>query len=121
MKTIRTALALSLCLAACGAPEVSDPGPADPVDVQAAAACSAYLLDLPSFSGPLPPFPVSGAVGQCITLPAGSQFRTSSFRLAGCRVFFFDHASCGGTSYTALTSGVMPPAFDNRAVSLRFF
>ena len=90
-------------------------------DVQANLVCRAYLLDTPNFSGPLPPFPVTAGAGVCVTLPLASRNRTSSFRLAGCRARFFDGPGCTGASYTALTSGVMPLGFDNRADSLVLF
>lgn len=111
----------ALALAACGGLE---PGVGDDdgeIDRQAQAACAAYLCDNPDYSGPLAPWPVAGMAGQCINLPAASNNRTSSFRLAGCGAIFFDDANCSGASYMAATSGVMPLVFNNRTTSIRFF
>ena len=112
-------LALSLALSGCGQLDEAVPESEDGT-AQAQAVCSAYLLDNANYSGPLPPFPVNGVVGACINLAAATTNRTSSFRLAGCRVRFFDGAGCTGPSYLAATSGVMPAFMNNRASSLRF-
>ncbi|KFE66457.1 hypothetical protein [Hyalangium minutum] len=116
---------LVLSLAACGGAE-TEPEEIAPVAedgrVSAMATCYAYLLDGANFSGPsLAPFPVTGAVGECITLPLQSDNLTSSFRLAGCGAIFFDGRLCTGDSHAAPTSANMPASFDNRATSLRFY
>jgi hypothetical protein len=81
--------------------------------------CYAYLLDGPNFSGAqLAPFPVMGGMGSCVNLPAVSDNRTSSFRLASCGAKFFDGPACTGASYAAATSGNMPAWFDNRTTSV---
>lgn len=122
MKVLGSCLALSL--AACGGaelePEELAPAEGDG-EVSAQVVCYAYLLDGPNFSGAaLDPWPVTGGVGSCINLPAVSDNRTSSFRLANCKAIFFDGPACTGASYGAATSGTMPGLFDNRTTSLRF-
>jgi len=115
---------LALSLAACGGPELEseEQAPAQDGEVSAMAVCYAYLLDGLNFSGQaLDPWPVSGGVGSCINLPAVSDNRTSSFRLANCGAIFFDGPACSGPSFSAATSGNMSLQFDNRTTSLRFF
>ena len=128
MKTLRLSLMVvcSLSLAACGGSDSSSeaaPEAAEQPGVHAMATCYAYLLDGTNFSGPsLNPWPVTGAVGQCIDLPDISDNRTSSFRLANCGAVFFDGAGCTGASFAAPTSSLtMPPGFDNVVTSLRFY
>jgi hypothetical protein len=128
MKTLSLKLlgsCLMLSVAACGGvegePDELSPG-AEDREVSAMATCYAYLLDGLDFSGAqLAPFPVTGGVGQCINLPAASDNRTSSFRLANCGAIFFDRPSCAGDFHSASTSDNMPALFDNRTTSLRFF
>jgi hypothetical protein len=111
-------LALALSLTACG--QAEEAVEAEDVTVQAQAVCYAYLLDNPNFTGPLNPFPVIAGPNLCVNLPAGTTDRTSSFRLSGCKVRFFDGFNCTGAVYGASTSGVMPLGFNNRASSLIF-
>ncbi len=122
MKVLGSCLALSL--AACGGAELEpeEQAPADGAgEVSAQVVCYAYLLDGPNFSGAaLDPWPVTGGVGSCINLPAVSDNRTSSFRLANCKAVFFDGPGCTSVSHSASTSGTMPLQFDNRTTSLRF-
>jgi hypothetical protein len=126
MKVLGSCLMLSL--AACGGAEL-EPEELAPAEgestgegeVSSMVVCYAYLLDGLNFSGAaLDPWPVSGGVGSCINLPAVSDNRTSSFRLANCRAVFFDGPACTGVSYGAATSGNMPLGFDNRTTSVRF-
>lgn len=120
-RSLSLLFALPLLLAGCGQPDLGAPeaGEAEAPNFEAASSCVAYLLDQPNFSGPLNPFPVTAPAGTCFNLPLTSSDRTSSFRLAGCiHVRFFDGANCTGASHNATTSGVMPPAFDNRTTSL---
>ncbi|MDY7228588.1 hypothetical protein [Hyalangium rubrum] len=120
MKVLGSLLVLSL--AACGGTE-AEPEPLTPEEgeVSAMATCYAYLLDGANFSGAqLAPWPVTGGVGSCINLPAVSDNRTSSFRLAGCAAAFFDGPGCTGASFVAPTSANMPVGFDNLTTSLRF-
>lgn len=130
MKVLGSCLVLSL--AACGGAEL-EPEELAPAEGESAAegagegevssmvVCYAYLLDGLNFSGAtLDPWPVSGGVGSCINLPAVSDNRTSSFRLANCKAVFFDGPACTGVSYGAATSGNMPLGFDNRTTSVRF-
>jgi hypothetical protein len=107
---------LLFTLPACGGVEDAS---SETGSLEQALSCAAYLTDNPNYTGPLAPWPVSG-IG-CINLPSASDNRTSSFRLTGCPVQFFDGPSCSGVSYTATASGVMPLGFDNRTTSLRFF
>ena len=126
MKVLGSCLVLSLV--ACGGAEL-EPEELAPAEGESAgegevssmAVCYAYLLDGLNFSGAaLDPWPVSGGVGSCINLPAVSDNRTSSFRLANCGAIFFDGPACTGASYGAATSGNMPSWFDNRTTSVRF-
>jgi hypothetical protein len=122
MKMLGACLALSL--AACGGAEfepADEQAPAQDGEVSSMAVCYAYLLDGLNFSGAtLDPWPVTGGVGSCINLPAVSDNRTSSFRLANCGAIFFDGPACTSVSHSAATSGNMPLQFDNRTTSLRF-
>jgi hypothetical protein len=105
-------------LCGCSAAE-SEPGAEEPGEAsQELATCSIYLLD-GIWVGPLPPLPLTVAPGICVTLPAASNNRTSSFRTT-CPVTFYDNPGCAGPSFAAPTSAVMPAFFNNRATSLIF-
>lgn len=121
MKVLGSCLALSLV--ACGGMEAELEEPTqDERDVNAmAVTCYAYLLDGPNFSGAaLAPWPIAVAQGTCVNLPAVSDNRTSSFRLANCYAVFYDGPNCSGPSYASPTSGNMPAWFDNHATSVFF-
>lgn len=113
---------LALSLTACGGVEAEpDQTIQDEREVSAMVTCYAYLLDGPNFTGAqLAPWPVSGGPGSCINLPAASDNRTSSFRLANCSAVFYDGPGCTGASYAAPTSSTMPGWFDNQTTSVYF-